>query len=81
MVCKFRVYDRQVSNNNELRSTLYTCAEVKSNQQKWKEDFRTKNDTDRLIRLTGQDRKYDDYCKDIDDFIAQCKCKSVLHKG
>jgi|SRR6267142_5886194 len=54
-----------------LKMITYNCDQVKILHEKWKAEFRFKNKIDDRRK----DRYYDEFCKNIDDFLLQCKCK------
>jgi hypothetical protein len=70
MICKLRRYISEGLTNN---ITTFTCHEVRDCIEGWKKEFRDKNATD-LIQLRRPDRAYEAFCKELDDFLAQCKC-------
>jgi hypothetical protein len=51
--------------------TLYLLEDVKRLEKSWKDDFRKKNRTDEVEKMIGIDKAYEEFCKEIDDFIAQ----------
>jgi hypothetical protein len=62
----------------------YTCDQARELQEQWKKEFRDKNGTDEILSRKGwsedhkpRDRMYDNYCKNIDEFLEKCKCHST----
>lgn len=59
----------------------YTCDDVRKNHLDWKRSFRETNKTDLVIRLGMQDEYYNDFCKQIDDFLyLTCQCSKIALK-
>jgi hypothetical protein len=60
--------------NSEGQFITFTCDEIRKKHYEMKKEFREKNGTDKLISLGMTDRIYVEYCKQLDDFMNQCKC-------
>ena len=74
--CKLRRYElldpRQAKT---LAAKDYTCDEVRASYEDWKKEWRNKNGTDGILSAGGKDKAYEDFCKNIEDFLSACKCK------
>jgi hypothetical protein len=71
MTCKFERYEQD---GNIVNVKRYTCSEVRELNNQWKDEMRIKNQTDNVIKSGRKDKYYDDYCQQIDDFLAGCSC-------
>jgi hypothetical protein len=71
MICKLRRY---VSEGLSTCIKTFTCHEVRDCIEGWKKEFRDKNATDRVELSRGFDPAYVEFCKELDDFLDQCKC-------
>lgn len=60
---KFAKFDR-------YGKTLYSLDDVKRLEKSWKDKFRGENFTNDIIKSIGRDPAYDEFCKEIDDFIT-----------
>jgi len=74
MTCKLRTF----GDLNEP-STIYefSCNEVRKLKDEWFLEFRKKNASERVEKARGVDPYFEDYKKNIEDFLNQCNC----HKG
>ncbi len=54
----------------------WECNRVKEMADKWKKDFRDLNKTDHILNSGLQDRSYEMFCKQIDEFISHCESNS-----
>lgn len=52
---------------------IYNCVQVAMLKEKWKQDFREKNNTDKIISHLGRDKYYESFCEEIESSI-KCNC-------
>lgn len=52
----------------------YSCEYVKQSSEELKFRFRKTNGTEAIEKRGIKDKAYEEYCKQIDSFIAQCTC-------
>ncbi len=74
-LCKMNVVE-----NDEF--VTYSCEEVRTLHEKWKEEFRLKN----RVEEPSRDLSYINFCRRIDDFLDNCNCycnicKKEDHEG
>lgn len=51
---------------------------LKEQIEKWKEEFRYINHTDRSVDVFGVDDAYHEYCVELDELMEQFKEESIL---
>ncbi len=79
--CKFRRYgSAEIPHSNRLMIKTFTCDEVRDKIEDWKREFRERNATDHLTAAGMKDMAYERYCKEMDDFLSQCKCEETKEK-
>lgn len=59
----------------------YTCHDIRKNIEEMKKDFYMRNRTDLKIIHTGIDKRYEQYCSGLNNFLSQCKCDHVMQKS
>ncbi len=64
---------KRFENNGIVQYDFNTIEELKTQIEKWKEDFRKSNMTDEIIKKMGKDRSYDRYCEELDSLIEKFK--------
>lgn len=64
---------RFTKNGDLEKYEFSTINEAKLLVEKWKEEFRSVNKTEEIMKLTGKDSVYERYCEEVDDMIEQLK--------
>jgi hypothetical protein len=72
MTCKVKRFENR---GNGMEVFHYSCEDVRNLKEEWKEKFRKVNRTDYVIKSQGRDKRYDEFCQEIEDFISKCTCK------
>lgn len=66
MTCILRMY-------KDDGAESYSCFEVRKLFPYWKKEFREANNSDKVEKDLGVDKKYQEYIKNIQSFLDKCK--------
>jgi len=58
----------------------FTCDEIRRNIDKMKATFREENSSEWVEKYMQVDKRYEEYAKELEEFLANCKCKVLEDK-
>ena len=58
-----------------------TIEEAKCLFDKWKDEFRKVNETDKIINILGKDEAYESYCRELDDTFEEFRNNFDVNEG
>lgn len=62
-------------NGKTMKFDKFSCDQVRELKDQWIKEFRDVNNSLAVEKSLGVDRRYEEYKKEIEDFISNCKCQ------
>lgn len=60
--------------NGKLGRYVFNCQEVRKHKDEWLKQFREKNGTETVWKMKMDDKAYNRYKDEIEEFLMNCHC-------